>query len=171
MRDLFYSVNTDTDEHSKHKEKQHYKMHTQTDCRCRDTKSWGKEGREKKNKKKNRTCLQGRLKIKRNTIPACIWVEASPPLPPAGGVTRSECSEDLQSMENGGRIPLLLLPSDRVRALLLRPKLSFQLPWLRSVRLHLLNWSNPVIAPLSIFFIQVVHGACLLLKSNKGAVR
>lgn len=53
------------------------RRYAQTDCRRRDTESWGKVGREK-----NRTCLQGRLKIKRNTIPACIWVEASPPSPP-----------------------------------------------------------------------------------------
>ncbi len=125
-------------------------------------------GKKKKTTKKNRTCLQGRLKIKRNTIPACIWVEASPPLLPPGGVTRSECSEDLQSMPNRGRIPLLLLPSDGVLGLLFRPKLSIQLPWLRSVMLHLLNWSNPKIARLSIFFIQVVHGASLLLKSWQG---
>lgn len=79
-------------------------------------------------KKKNRTCLQGRLKIKRNTIPACIWVEASPPLPPVGRVTRSKCSEDLQSVPYRGRIPLLLLPSDRVLGSLLGPKLSIQMP-------------------------------------------
>lgn len=39
-------------------------------------------GEEKKKQHKNRTCLRGRLKIKRNTIPACIWVEARLPLPP-----------------------------------------------------------------------------------------
>lgn len=55
-------------------------------------KSWGKVG--EKEKKKNRTCLQGRLKIKRNTIPACIWVGASLPLPPVGRVTGSKCGED-----------------------------------------------------------------------------
>lgn len=71
-------------------------------------------------KKKNRTCLQGRLKIKRNTIPACIWVEARLPLPPVGRMTRSECSEDLQSMAFRGRIPPLLLPTDCALGSLLR---------------------------------------------------
>lgn len=66
--------------------------------------------------KKNRTCLQGRLKIKRNTIPACTWVKSSPaqPPPPLSRVTTSKCSEDLQSMPSRGRTPLSLLPGDRV---------------------------------------------------------
>lgn len=141
-------------------------QNAQTDCRRRDTQSWGKVGRKKTTtKKKNRTCLQGRLKIKRNTIPACIWVESSPPLPPSGRVTRSKCGEDSQSMPSRGRIPLSLLPSDHVLGSLLRPKLSIQLPWLRSVMLHLLNGSNPNMAWQSIFFIQVVQRASLLLKT------
>lgn len=54
-----------------------------------------KNNREGKEKKIYRTCLQGRLKIKRNTIPACIWVGASSPLPPphTGGVTGNKCRE------------------------------------------------------------------------------
>lgn len=105
-------------------------VHTHTHKQTVDAGTQKAEGKwgGKKTTKKNRTCLQGRLKIKRNTIPACIWVEASPPLPPLGRVTRSKCSEDLQSMPNRGRIPLLLLPSDRVLGLLLRPKPSIQLP-------------------------------------------
>lgn len=89
---------------------------------------------------------------------------SQPTPPPIGRVTRSKCREDLQSMLNRGRIPLLLLPSDRVLGLLFRPKLSIQLPWLRSVMLHLFNWSNPKIARLSIFFIQVVHGCKSAIK-------
>lgn len=53
---------------------------------------------------------------------------SQPTPPPVGRVTRSKCSEDLQSTLNRGRIPLVLLPSDRVRGLLLRPKPSIQLP-------------------------------------------
>lgn len=73
-----------------------------------DTGTQKAEGKRGGKKKKNRTCLQGRLKIKRNTIPACIWVAARPPLPPVGRMTRSECSEDLQSAALGARIPPLL---------------------------------------------------------------
>lgn len=90
-------------------------MFTQTNCRHWDTKRRGKTRR-----KKNRTCLQGRLKIKRNTIPACIWVEARLPLPPVGRMTVSECGEDLQSVAFGGRIPPLLLPTDCALGSLLR---------------------------------------------------
>lgn len=127
----------------------------------------GKWGRREKNttkkKQKNRTCLQGRLKIKRNTIPACIWVEASLPLPP-GRLTRSKSSEDLQSTPNTGSIPLFLLPSDRALGLLFRPKPSIQLPWLRSLMEQPLSWSGSKIASPSVFLIQVVHGANQLLK-------
>lgn len=60
-----------------------YKESRITKCSYTDCRHWGtKKQRENGEEKKNRTCLQGRLKIKRNTIPACIWLEARPPLPP-----------------------------------------------------------------------------------------
>lgn len=62
-----------------------YKENRLTKCSHTDkpeTPGHKKQRENGKGKKKNRTCLQGRLKIKRNTIPACIWVEARPPLPP-----------------------------------------------------------------------------------------